>query len=362
MKRAAILGVFVLSVFLIPLPAQAAIVEVDVTIKAVDAKARGITVVYKTDLGEKTIDLDVSRKAEITVNGKEGTLDSLGEGLKAKVSYDKDLAVVTKLEATGVATKRKAPELVELSELNDEANNAHAWLSEDGLTIYWDRTLGRKGTIWTAHREKPESPFGDKKSLFSGMCPTVSSGGLEMILVGDRTDEEAGMSLHVATRESLDKPFSRPKEIASLHAWSPCLSADGLTLYFCSRSFQSKTCYFTRRDKESPWSKAKVYDPPGFEDSNVSLSFITPDGLTLFGSSQKPSLVMLSRTSIKRPFQKPMQIEVNNRPLFGNWPRYVSATQELFFWRIPLKDGRWDKTRPVGIWVIKNFTLPDASN
>ena len=255
---------------------HAAVVEVDVTIKSVDVKARGISVVYETNLGQKTIELDASRKAEITVNGKEGTLDSLGPGLKAKVSYDKDLVVVTKLEATGVVAKHKAPELVELSELNDEGNNDHAWPSEDGLTIYWDRSSKRKANIWTAHREKPESLFGDKKALFSGKCPTVSSDGLEMILVGDRTDGEAEMSLHVATREALDKPFSRPKELPSLqshNAWSPCLSADGLTLYFYSRSFQGKTFYCTRRDKESPWSKAKVYAPPGFADRDVHLSF-----------------------------------------------------------------------------------------
>jgi hypothetical protein len=62
-----------------------------------------------------------------------------------------------------------------------------------------------------------------------------------MILVGDRANGEEGMSLHVATRQSPDKPFSRPGEIAGLegdNAWVPCLSADGLTLYFYSRSAQ----------------------------------------------------------------------------------------------------------------------------
>jgi hypothetical protein len=145
MKRAAILGVFVLSVFATSLPAQAAIVTVDVMIRAVNPHARGITVLYKTDLGEKIIELDVSRKAEITVNGKKGTLDSLGPGLKAKVSYDKELAVVSKIEATGVVVKRKAPELVEVSELNDEANNDHPWLSEDG------RNRSRPGGVFSVN-------------------------------------------------------------------------------------------------------------------------------------------------------------------------------------------------------------------
>ena len=163
---------------LLPLrPAQAAVVTVDVTIKSVDAKARGITVVYETTLGQKTIELDVSRKAEITVNGKEGTLDSLGEGLKAKVSYDKDLVVVTKLEATGVVVKRKALELVEVSELNPGISPC---FTNDGLTVCWERT----GVIWTAHRPDAESYFSEKKELFAGRHPTMTSDGLEMIFWG----------------------------------------------------------------------------------------------------------------------------------------------------------------------------------
>ena len=74
--------------------------------------------------------------------------------------------------------------LVEVSELNNGANNDHAWLSEDGLTIDWDRSTSAEGVIWTAHRERPALPFGDTKMLCNGKCPTVSSDGLEMILVG----------------------------------------------------------------------------------------------------------------------------------------------------------------------------------
>jgi hypothetical protein len=220
-----------------------------------------------------------------------------------------------------------------------------------------------------AHREKPESPFDNKKSLFSGKYPTVSSDELEMILVGDRTDGGQGMSLRVATKKALDQPFGRPKEIEALqshNAGSPCLSSDGLTLYFGSRS-QNSVVYCTREDKESPWSKAKVYDAPGFEQSDLALSLITPDGLTLFGhdtfkqGAWKPSLMMLSRSSTKRPFKEPQRIEFDNRPLYGVWPRYVPATHELFFVRISLKDGRYNKDKPVGIWVVKNFSPSDVA-
>jgi len=97
-------SLFVTAILLSSQLAQAAVVEVDVTVKSVDVKARGITVTYETKLGQKAIDLDVSRKADIIVNGKPGTLDAVKSGQKAKVSYEKELGVVTKIDATGKGT------------------------------------------------------------------------------------------------------------------------------------------------------------------------------------------------------------------------------------------------------------------
>ena len=88
-----VLSTFVLLLFCQTV--QAAAVTVDVTIKSVDTKARGITVGYETKLGQKSIDLDVSRKATITINGESGSFDSLRPGQKAKVTYEKELQIVT---------------------------------------------------------------------------------------------------------------------------------------------------------------------------------------------------------------------------------------------------------------------------
>jgi len=90
----------VLTVLLVNQVARAA-VEVEVTIKSVDLQSRQITVAYKTTSGPKTIDLDVSRKAEITANGKTVSLDALKSGDHAKIAYEKELQIVTKINATG---------------------------------------------------------------------------------------------------------------------------------------------------------------------------------------------------------------------------------------------------------------------
>ena len=104
MKTSVILASFVIGSLFLFSSTQAAVVEVDVTIKSVNVKARGITATYETKLGQKSIDLDVSRKAEITVNGKSGTLESVRPGQKAKVSFEKELQIVTKIIATGEGT------------------------------------------------------------------------------------------------------------------------------------------------------------------------------------------------------------------------------------------------------------------
>jgi hypothetical protein len=132
---------FLVSLFLVS-STLAAVVTVEVTIKAINPQTRGITVVYETELGETTIELDVSRKAKITVNAEDGTL----AGQKAKVSYDKDLAVVTKIETTGerVAKRAETASAVSINELVNkpvliENQETKRYLFSDGPPIRGER-------------------------------------------------------------------------------------------------------------------------------------------------------------------------------------------------------------------------------
>jgi hypothetical protein len=99
--RSIVVSLFILAICLACSSGMAAVVSVDVTITAVDPQARAITVAYDTKDGKKTIELDVSRKADISVNGKATDLDSLRPGHKASVAYENSLEVVTKIAAVG---------------------------------------------------------------------------------------------------------------------------------------------------------------------------------------------------------------------------------------------------------------------
>jgi hypothetical protein len=77
------------------------VASVQCTIKSVDPTTRSVTVAYTVGTAEKSITLDVSRNANITIKGQEATLDALTAGDKATVEYNKELAIVTKIEAAG---------------------------------------------------------------------------------------------------------------------------------------------------------------------------------------------------------------------------------------------------------------------
>jgi hypothetical protein len=96
-------AIVVLTVFFLGFVTEAVgqTTTVQITIQSVKPEAKEITVGYKTNLGDKTITLDVSRKAEITLNGEEVDLASLVPGLSGSVEYNQELEIVTKIVAAG---------------------------------------------------------------------------------------------------------------------------------------------------------------------------------------------------------------------------------------------------------------------
>lgn len=205
--------------------AVAEVVTIDVTVKAVDVAGRTITVTKSSKTKPKDIELEVGKTAKILAGRDEVSLESIRPGQKATVSYETELEVVTKIEINGAGTGQKKGlneqkrlkgqrgksdsseqphrELVEVSELSPDAEHAlYPSLSEDGLTIYWE---GPKSTVWTAHRETPDSLFADKTKLLAGRQPTVSQDQLDIVLLGRRTDGQDGESFHIAKRDSAER-------------------------------------------------------------------------------------------------------------------------------------------------------------
>ena len=77
-------------------PARAEVLELEGTVKAVDAEARTLSIERKTPKGTKTLELEVNKKA--------GDLSSVKVGDRLTFSYDPDLEIVTKLGTSGNGT------------------------------------------------------------------------------------------------------------------------------------------------------------------------------------------------------------------------------------------------------------------
>ena len=263
---------------------------------------------------------------------------------------------------------RNRPQLVEVTELNKGTEFPAPWVTGDGLTVYWENP---RGTIWTAKRESPDSPFGPHHQILSGLHPTATDDGLEIIFLGANSNGKSGRTLQISTRESTDRPFGTPTEIRELLTpglvpKNPALSNDGLALYFNltderKKEVTSTLQFATRRTRTAPWNKPRPVPFAGqVKSGNLAWVSVTPDGLLLFcchegGNSDRQvtgNLMLSRRANLNQPFPQPKAIQVDDLPpLFGRSPRYVPATKELFFAR-----GMGDKK--FGIWVVKRF---DAS-
>lgn len=342
--------------------AEAEILKIQATLKSVDSASRSITI----DRKGKEIKLDVSRKAAISANGSNATLEELGPGQKVAIEYESQFEIVTKITATGDAGTSAGPELLVLSEINGDGPAMDPWVSHDGLTIYWTS----EGAIWTARRKDSQSFFENKKRLMTGRHATVSGDGLQMILLSKRTDGQKGETLWSSTRRSVDEAFRRPSEIRELKSQpsvkNPALSKDGLTLIF-NRGVgeQVQVVYSTRRSITSSWSTPKPMPVQWRGPGRLTWGSVSQDGKSLFcvvegdpATANEGMLRRFKRTAPNTPFANPEKIQFDGiTKLVCRSPRYVQATNELFFAR--RFDDQWQ------LCVLKGFekgaTVSDLS-
>jgi hypothetical protein len=263
----------------------AADTRIDGVVKAVDADNSSITITATIDGEDQDRTLDVLKKVKVTVDGQAAALKDARRGQKVTLTFNPDLEVVTKIDLSGAGVPD--PELVVLKELpRPEAQQSGAWLSEDGLTLYWKGLPPgeQRVWIWSAQRKTKDDLFENVKRLVPGHDPTVTRDGLEMVFFDDK-------SLHVATRTSADAAFQRPQKIAELQGLgllaAPCFGDDGLSLYaerLDVKDRKAEFVKFSRPSRRSKWGKPQDVKLPGFEGANLRFLSVTPDGSIAFCS------------------------------------------------------------------------------
>jgi Tol biopolymer transport system component len=179
-------------------------------------------------------------------------------------------------------------ELRNVEALNSPGHEEPAWLSPDGLRLYYvsnvhpanDESDRRKDAdIFCATRGKslPAStwnpwrapdPFAGVRGINSeqweGM-PSLTSDEQEIYFSSDRPGGAGKSDIWVATRSDRDSPWGRPRNIEELNSpapqvW-PCISADGLTLWWNEFGY-GEIRYSTREGREERFGKARSLDSP----------------------------------------------------------------------------------------------------
>lgn len=348
MFRSKVSLTFPILFMLISVTAQAEVVTLDATIKSVDAKARTITVQKKS----KTTELDVSRKAKITLLDKDATLESLKAGQEATLTFHTELELVLKIDA--LSLKEKQPELVVLNELDKEGAENNPWLTSDGLTIYWTVEIAPEQTrwVWTAKRKDADALFENPLRLIPAQDFTISDDELEMIIFQNK-------ALYKTSRDAIDKSFKRPKKITAAvlrngFLAGPCLSADGLTLY-CDGMIKGKgpqIHVMTRKDKTSKWSSPQPLKLTLTD--RMKFPYVSRDGRYLFCTSrditQGSNIIVHSRKDTKGLFRTASIVNCGGITVRGIFPRFVSATNELFI------AGNATEGGENKLMVLKNFS------
>jgi len=176
-------------------------------------------------------------------------------------------------------------------------------ISADGLTLFFSSNRpGGSGSLdlWMVKRETKEDDWGTPVNLGSHVnspsgenTPSISFDGLELYFTSDRDDYK----IWVTRRATIDEPWGTAVGLGStIHSGGesmhPSLSADGLTLLFCSwRSGgygKADIWVTTRATTDSPWTEpvnlGATVNSPGLDFGPC----LSPDGSTLYFTSDRP--------------------------------------------------------------------------
>ena len=183
-----------------------------------------------------------------------------------------------------------------------------SWWTADGLEMPGGEQLsgGYGGLdLWMYERESVDDKWGAAENLgpvVNGAGderkPTISRDGLELYFDAyDRSGGHGNWDLWVTRRPTRDAPWQKPENLGgkvnsdALDA-RPCLSADGLMLFFDSKrlgGYGEADLYVTRRKTLSdPWEEAMNLGPlvntPAYEE----IAYISADCSTLYFDSSRP--------------------------------------------------------------------------
>lgn len=218
-----------------------------------------------------------------------------------------------------------------VANVNSNGSDGSPQISRDGLALYYNYNAGSGCSydVWVAKRPTTNDAWSApvKLDFLEGYIgpqrtPSLSGDGLELYFSdGHETvtgcppnaSGFGGSDLWVAKRSSKEDPWGVPENLGSIvntahHEDTPCISADGLSLYYMSNIISdpqnSEILMATRQSKDAPWEKPVNVGPNVNSNWYEYTPYVSTDGLTLFFSRgfSKPHTYVSRRRSISEPW------------------------------------------------------------
>ena len=180
---------------------------------------------------------------------------------------------------------------------------------------------------------KADFTFGEPTNLgppintaSADMCPCLSADGLELYFVSNRPGGLAAEDLWVTTRPSIGEPWGEPVNLGPVvntesKDSAPCLSEDGLELYFGSNrpGYGGWDIWVTTRaTRNDPWGEPVNLGPTVNSEQDYEIpGSLSADGLELYmitGSIPECKIAVARRDTKDAPWGAPVSLgpEVNN--------------------------------------------------
>ncbi len=199
------------------------------------------------------------------------------------------------------------------SPVNTEQYDVCMYISADGLELYlcsYNRSGGYGSwDIWMTTRATKDDAWGIPENLgpvvnssAKDLCLIISSDGLELYFGSKRSGGYGSDDIWVSRRATKNDPWEQPTNLGPVvnspaSESAPFLSSDGLLLLFSEDKenpirpggFGNQDIWVTRRASISdPWDAPVNLGPIVNSPSLDGVPRISPDGSTLFFSSERP--------------------------------------------------------------------------
>jgi len=183
-------------------------------------------------------------------------------------------------------------------------------------------------------------------SWYDDLGVSISSDGLSLYFGSDRPCGSGSHDLWVTTRQTKEGAWGTPTNLgqkvnSSAEDSDPKISADGLSLYFCSKRPGGRggldLWVTTRPTKEAAWNTPVNLGSTINTEYGEDACHITPDGLALYFDSDRPGgqggwdIWVATRPSVNDPWTAPVNLGTPVNGPYSDGEPSISADGRVLF-------------------------------